>query len=235
MPFERDFDNAVRLAIMDALLAGRTPSTTSVAQALHVNADDVTAAFDRLAASRAIVLDAPTRNVRMAAPLAGVETDFRVHLGDDQSVYANCVWDAYGIPAALHADAVIPASDAFTGEPLTLEVLSSDLTIGEALAALEAKAPAAVVVPSLPPAGLAPARRLSMRLHARLPALPLVAARFGDPESEVGDRVALLQTAGCANVATSLDALKSALRRIAEGAQSAPETDVARAASRRSR
>jgi len=36
--------------------------------------------------------------------------------------YANCVWDAYGIPAALHADAVIPASDRFSGEPLTLEV-----------------------------------------------------------------------------------------------------------------
>ena len=142
-----------------------------------------------------------------------------------------------GVPGPDPLDAVVLelARVSLRGEPLTLEVLSSDLTIGEALAALEAKAPAAVVVPSLPPAGLAPARRLSMRLHARLPELPLVAARFGDPESEVGDRVALLQTAGCANVATSLDALKSALRRIAEGAQSAPETDVARAASRRSR
>ena len=36
--------------------------------------------------------------------------------------YANCVWDAYGIAVALHADAIIPASDGHTGEPLTLEV-----------------------------------------------------------------------------------------------------------------
>jgi len=133
MPFERDFDNAVRLAIMDALLAGRTPSTTSVAQALHVNADDVTAAFDRLAASRAIVLDAPTRNVRMAAPLAGVETDFRVHLGDDQSVYANCVWDALGVPVMLGGvgrptTARIETRCPDCAEPLALEVRDGHLT-----------------------------------------------------------------------------------------------------------
>ena len=57
------------------------------------------------------------------------------------------------------------------GEHATLEVLPPDMMIGEALAAIEAKAPAAVVVPSLPPAGLTPARHLCMRLHARIPSL----------------------------------------------------------------
>ncbi len=104
------------------------------------------------------------------------------------------------------------------GEPLTLEVLSTDLMAGEALAEIEARTPAAVVVPSLPPAGLTPARQLCMRLHARIPALPLVAARLGDPESEVAGRVALLETAGCEEVATSLGALKSALQRLARAA-----------------
>jgi hypothetical protein len=36
--------------------------------------------------------------------------------------FANCVWDAFGIAAALQANAVIPASDGFSGEPLTLEI-----------------------------------------------------------------------------------------------------------------
>jgi predicted PurR-regulated permease PerM len=122
------------------------------------------------------------------------------------------------------------------GEPLTLEVLSTDLMIGEALTAIEAKAPAAVVVPSLPPAGLAPARQLCIRLHARIPALPLVAARLGDPESELGDRAALLETAGCSEVATSLGALKSTLGRIARAAlRGAPTAGTALAASRQSR
>jgi predicted PurR-regulated permease PerM len=117
-------------------------------------------------------------------------------------------------------------------EPLELEVLSPDLMIGEALSAIEAKAPATVVIPSLPPAGLAPARQLCMRLHARIPALPLVAARLGDPESELGDRAALLETAGCAQVATSLSALKNTLGRIARAAvRGAPTTSTARAAS----
>jgi predicted PurR-regulated permease PerM len=118
------------------------------------------------------------------------------------------------------------------GEPLTLEVLSTDLMVGEALTEIEAKAPAAVVVPSLPPAGLAPARQLCMRLHARIPSLPLVAARLGDPESELGDRAALLQTAGCAQVATSLGALKGTLARIARAAlRGAPTGGTALAAS----
>jgi predicted PurR-regulated permease PerM len=117
-------------------------------------------------------------------------------------------------------------------EPVTLEVLSTDLMVGEALTAIEAKAPAAVVVPSLPPAGLAPARQLCMRLHARVPSLPLVAARLGDPESELGDRAALLETAGCAEVATSLAALKSTLGRIGRAAlRGGPTAGTALAAS----
>jgi len=107
--------------------------------------------------------------------------------------------------------------------------------IGEALAAIEEKAPAAVVVPSLPPAGLTPARQLCIRLHARIPALPLIAARLGDPESELADRVALLESAGCTEVAVSLDALKGTLQRIARAAvRGTPSAPAARAAGRRS-
>jgi hypothetical protein len=89
---------------------------------------------------------------------------------------------------------------------------------GEAMAAIEERTPAAVVVPSLPPAGLTPARHLCMRLHARIPALKLVAARLGDPDSEAKERVALLEDAGCAEVPASLAALKSTLERIVRAA-----------------
>jgi predicted PurR-regulated permease PerM len=105
-------------------------------------------------------------------------------------------------------------------EPATLEVLSTDLMIGEAMAAIEAKAPAAVIIPSLPPAGLTPARHLCMRLHARIPRLVLIAARLGDTEGEVHERVALLEGVGCTDVPASLPALKSALQRIVRAALS---------------
>ena len=141
-----------------------------------------------------------------------------------------------GVPGRDPLDAVVLelARVLLREEPMTLEVLSPDLMTGEALAAIEEKAPAAVVVPSLPPAGLAPARQLCMRLRARVPALTIVAARLGDPESEAGDRVALLETAGCANVAVSLPALKSTLQSIARSArEGAPAGGAALAASGR--
>jgi predicted PurR-regulated permease PerM len=121
-----------------------------------------------------------------------------------------------GAPGRDPLDAVVLelARVLLRDEPLTLEVLSTDLMSGEALAAIEQKTPAAVIVPSMPPAGLTPARQLCMRLHARLPELPIVAARLGDPESEFADRAEVLETAGCAEVAASLDALKSAVQRI---------------------
>ena len=105
-------------------------------------------------------------------------------------------------------------------EPATLEVLSTDLMIGEAMAAIEAKAPAAVLVPSLPPGGLTPARHLCMRLHARIPRLVLIGARLGDAEAEVREHVAVLEGAGCTEVPTSLADLKSMLQRIVRGAMS---------------
>jgi hypothetical protein len=139
-----------------------------------------------------------------------------------------------GVPGRDPLDALVLelARVLLRDEPLTFEVLSTDLMTGEALAAIEAKAPAAVVVPSLPPAGLAPARQLCMRVHAKVPALPLVAARLGDLEAEAGDRVALLQTAGCAIVAASLGELKTTLQRMARSAPpGASSAATARAAS----
>jgi hypothetical protein len=138
-----------------------------------------------------------------------------------------------GIPGRDPLDAVVLelARVLLHGEPMTLEVLSTDLMTGEALAQIEARKPAAVVVPSLPPAGLTPARQLCMRLHARIPAMPVIAARLGDPESEVDGRVALLVTAGCGEIATSLGALKGALQRLASAAMpGAPSEGAARVA-----
>lgn len=125
-----------------------------------------------------------------------------------------------GAPGRDPLDAVVLelARVLLRDEPLTLEVLSTDLMSGEALAAIEKRAPAAVIVPSIPPAGLTPARQLCIRLHARLPELPIVAARLGDPESEFTDRAEVLETAGCAEIPGSLVALKSVVQRIVRAA-----------------
>jgi predicted PurR-regulated permease PerM len=125
-----------------------------------------------------------------------------------------------GVPGRDPLDALVLelARVLLRDQPATLEMLPTELMTGEAMAAIEERTPAAVVVPSLPPAGLTPARHLCMRLHARIPALKLVAARLGDPDSEAKERVALLEDAGCAEVPASLAALKSTLERIVRAA-----------------
>lgn len=57
----------------------------------------------------------------MAPTFSGVETGFRVTMGDKEH-FAPCAWDSLGIPAALHKDAIIYASDGHTGEAITLVV-----------------------------------------------------------------------------------------------------------------
>ena len=118
-----DFDTAVKLQVYRIIgETAKAPTSAEVAQALDVIAGDVEAAFQRLHAKRLLVPEPgdPSR-IRMAPPFSGVETPFLVHArGNDY--YANCSWDAYGIAAALHADAVILAEDGCTGEPITLEV-----------------------------------------------------------------------------------------------------------------
>jgi hypothetical protein len=125
------FDTTVRLAIMDAFLAGGRPSPAAIAATLGAGARVVEAAVDRLAAGRAIVLRPGTRDILMAAPFAGVPTEFRVGVG--MSLYhANCIWDALGIPAMLAgagrpADASIETRCADCAAPLSLAVRAGEV------------------------------------------------------------------------------------------------------------
>jgi len=141
------FDTAVRLAIMDTFLGGAIPSVGVVASALGADIGAVEAAFDRLAAGRAIVLAPGTRDIRMAAPFAGLPTDFRVQVGG-RSYYANCIWDALGIPAMLagarrSADARIETQCPDCSAPLGLAVDAGRLTTAVSGAVAHFAVPAA--------------------------------------------------------------------------------------------
>jgi hypothetical protein len=118
-----DFDTNVKLHIYKVIAeTTHAPTSTEVAQRLNSSTEEVEAAFQRLYQKRLLVLE-PNDNsrIRMAPPFAGVQTPFLVEVGG-KSYYANCAWDALGIPAALHSDGDISASDAFTGEAIRLAV-----------------------------------------------------------------------------------------------------------------
>ncbi|HXX41598.1 MAG TPA: organomercurial lyase [Chthoniobacterales bacterium] len=116
-------DTRVKLAIYETIAeTGRIPASPEVSRNLGVSQDEVVAAFGRLHAKRLVLPEPGDRTrVRMAPPFSAVPTPFPVE-ANGKLYYANCVWDAYGVAAALHCDAVSHALDGHTGEPLTLEV-----------------------------------------------------------------------------------------------------------------
>jgi hypothetical protein len=120
---ELDLDTRVKLAVYQITAeTGAVPNARQASDKLDVQENGVIDAFARLHAKRLVLPEPhdPSR-IRMAPPFSGVPTKFPVEANGKQ-YYANCVWDAYGIAAALHCDAISRASDGHTGEKLTLEV-----------------------------------------------------------------------------------------------------------------
>jgi hypothetical protein len=118
-----DLDTTVKLNIYETIArTTHAPTAQEAAYALGIPLADVQAAFERLYQKRLLVLEPgdPSR-IRMAPPFSGIETPFRVKV-QDKLYYANCAWDALGIPGALHQDALVEATDGHSGEPITLEV-----------------------------------------------------------------------------------------------------------------
>lgn len=118
-----DADTSVKQAMYRFIVKhGKVPTSSEIAEELNRTVREVASAFERLHAKRLLVPEPgdPSR-IRMAPPFSGIETSFPVRVRN-KTYYANCVWDALGVPAALHEDATIDASDGHTDEPLCLEV-----------------------------------------------------------------------------------------------------------------
>lgn len=129
------FDVAVKMAIYKTLAETAVmPAAGDVARMVEATEAEVLAAFGRLSAVRLLVLEPgdPAR-IRMALPFSGIATPFRVTAGG-LTFDANCAWDAYGVVAALRADAEIDAADAHTGEPIRLLVRDGRPIPAEAVA-----------------------------------------------------------------------------------------------------
>jgi len=112
---------------------GAAPSPAEVAAALGTPLEGVSASFERLADGKALVLQPASREVLMAEPFSAVPTAFVVRSGTS-SWWANCIWDALGIPAAIGVDATVLTSCADCGEAMTVEVADGRLVAGDCVA-----------------------------------------------------------------------------------------------------
>jgi hypothetical protein len=80
------------------------------------------AALRRLHDAHMLVLEPDRPEIRMANPFSAVPTPYRVEAGG-RSWFANCAWDAFGIPAALGVDGHVSTSCLDCGEPIEIDVV----------------------------------------------------------------------------------------------------------------
>lgn len=126
-------DRGVRLRVFKQVGdTAKMPSSGEVAEALGQPQAKIEGALQRLAAARLLVLAPATTNVWLAPPFSAVPTDFRVQ-SRGRTYWAVCIWDAMGIPAALHADGDITARCGTGGEELRLTVRDGRLTQREGI------------------------------------------------------------------------------------------------------
>jgi len=97
----------VRLYIYAQVIeTAMAPSTSDTAAALSRPVEAIEAAYRALADAHMIVLRPNTTTIWMAMPFSNSQTAFTVISGG-RAYYANCAWDAFGVPALLKADARI--------------------------------------------------------------------------------------------------------------------------------
>ena len=99
----------------------RAPKVSEAAQALGVAEFEARAGYQRLTEGHAIMLTEPNGELWRVAPFSAIPTAFPVCSGAS-SWFANCAWDALGIPAALHQDAVSNAACGCCNREMPLEI-----------------------------------------------------------------------------------------------------------------
>jgi hypothetical protein len=117
-----DFDLQLRATVYRHFADhARAPSLQEMCRAMRTPPSEVVAAYARLYARRMLVLTPDGESIRMAPPFSGIPTQHVVRAGDKE-YFANCAWDAFGIPAALHAESEVISRCEQTLEPLHLRL-----------------------------------------------------------------------------------------------------------------
>lgn len=126
-------DQQVRVHVFgQAAATADVPQAAEIAGALGRATAEVEASLVRLAAGRVLILAPNSATVWAPNPFCAVPSDTRVEaLG--RTYWAICIWDALGIPAALHTDATVRAGCGDCGDALVLEVRDGALARGKGI------------------------------------------------------------------------------------------------------
>jgi len=122
-----DFDWAVRSEIYRVFgERGTAPPVGEMAAAVGATEHRVRTSLQSLFGAHEIAPLPSGDGVWMANPFSGVPTDFVVET-PHMTCYANCAWDALGVPAIVGTDGWTRTSCAQTGEPLSFGIRDGHL------------------------------------------------------------------------------------------------------------
>jgi alkylmercury lyase-like protein len=123
---DADIDAPLRLYIYRHFIEqGRAPLVATMAIALGASTRAVRAGLRRLGQTHAFVVQ-DNGELWRAAPFSAVPTAFPVQIGR-RRWWANCIWDALGIPAMLRRDGRIEASCGCCNHAMSLNVTDGKL------------------------------------------------------------------------------------------------------------
>ena len=115
-------DTQTKLAIYRHFAeTGQRPSLQVIADRVGADLSSVREVYLRLRRQRVLVLEPDGISIRMAPPFSGVPTQHVVTVGQTK-YFANCAWDSFGIPAALHRRGQVHSRCEQSGELLDLEI-----------------------------------------------------------------------------------------------------------------
>ena len=126
-------DSEIRKAVYEMTLqGGRPPSIGTLSIQLRTTPADIREGIARLVAARVLVPDPRNGEILMAPPFSAVPTPFLVETSRHWS-FANCIWDALGVPVMLRMGARIATACACCGTAMTLETDGTAAPGGEGL------------------------------------------------------------------------------------------------------
>jgi hypothetical protein len=120
-------DSRLRLLIYDEIVhTGEIPAVATLARLVSSPPEDVRASLRRMHDAHMLVLQ-PAGEILMANPFSAVPTPFVAEI-DRRRWFGNCIWDALGIIATLHADGRVLTSCGSSCESMELSVHGGLLT-----------------------------------------------------------------------------------------------------------
>ena len=127
MSANEELHTKLRTAIYDHFVAaGNAPTKDELVKKMGGPQQEIEAAFHKMAEKHILVLQEGEDEILMAIPFSAVPTSFIVE-SEGVNYWANCMWDAVGIPAALHQDSRITTKCPDCGDAIELKIEAGKL------------------------------------------------------------------------------------------------------------